>query len=211
MSEDARPPAEPITDARTIRALAHPLRLRILDVLGEHGPLTATQVSDHVSESPQSCSFHLRTLAKYGYVEDAGGGQGRNRPWKVSDRTTYFRPVDADPETVEAIESAQAVIDASYQEHVRGWRRRARQAPRVWQENTFEMAFDTWLTPAEVAQVSAKISAAIRSVVEGRTSKLGQGRVLLHASGFPIGTDLPDSPETSVKNESSDDTAGVER
>jgi DNA-binding transcriptional ArsR family regulator len=190
--DEETPASEPINDARTIRALAHPLRLRILDVLGEYGPLSATQVSEHVAESPQSCSFHLRTLARYGYVEDAGGGEGRNRPWKLSERTTYFRPVDADPETADAITAAQAAIDASFQEHVRTWRRRSSHAPRVWRENTFEMSFETWLTPEEVAQVSAGISAAIRRVVEGRTKQPGrEARVLVHAFGFPIGENLP--------------------
>lgn len=194
MDESERRRPDPITDARTIRALAHPLRLRILDVLGEYGPLSATQVSEHVGESPQSCSFHLRTLARYGYVEDAGGGAGRNRPWKLSERTTYFSPVDADPETADAIAAAQAAIDASYQEQVRTWRRRSSRAPRIWQQNTFEMSYDTWLTPEEVKQVSAGISAAIRSVVEGRSKQPGrEARVLLHASGFPIGQELPDT------------------
>lgn len=194
MPKNERQRPEPITDARTIRALAHPLRLRILDVLGEYGPLSATQVSEHVGESPQSCSFHLRTLARYGYVEDAGGGEGRNRPWKLSERATYFSPVDADPETADAIAAAQAAIDASYQEQVRTWRRRSSRAPRIWQQNTFEMSYDTWLTPEEIKQVSAGISAAIRSVVEGRSKQPGrEARVLLHASGFPIGQDLPDA------------------
>lgn len=195
MADEAPPAPEPMTDARTIRALAHPLRLRILDVLGEYGPLSATQVSEHVAESPQSCSFHLRTLARYGYVEDAGGGQGRNRPWKLSDRATYWTPVDADPETATAIAVAQAAVDAAYQEHVRAWRRRAPSAPRPWQQNSFEMSYETWLTPDELKQVSAEMSAAIRRVVESRTKQPGEARVLLHATGFPIGEELPDTPE----------------
>jgi DNA-binding transcriptional ArsR family regulator len=192
---DHERPAEALTDARTIRALAHPLRLRILDVLGEFGPLSATQVSRHVDGSPQSCSFHLRTLARYGYVEDAGGGQGRNRPWKLSKRTTYWSPVGADAETAAAIAAAQAAVDTARQEHVRTWRRRAPTAPKVWQQSNFEMSFDTWLTPEEMRQVSAGISAAIRSVVDGRTKQPGQARVLLHASGFPIGEELPEVAE----------------
>lgn len=195
MPIDDQPPVEPITDARTIRALAHPLRLKILDALAEHGSLTATQVSEHVAESPQSCSFHLRTLARYGYVEDAGGGEGRNRPWKLTDRTTYFRPADADSETADAIAAVNAAFDASFQEQVRTWRRRAPHAPREWQENTFEMSFDTWLTPDELREVSIGISSAIRAVTEGRTPQPGQARVLLHASGFPIGGDLVGAPK----------------
>lgn len=205
MSDDQPPGSGPITDARTIRALAHPLRLRILDVLGEYGPLSATQVSEHVAESPQSCSFHLRTLARYGYVEDAGGGEGRNRPWKLSDRTTYWTPAGADPETADAIMAAQAAVDAAHQEHVRRWRRRSSQAPRIWQESSFEMSFDTWLTPDELRQFSTKVSAAIRSIVDGRTKQPGQARVLLHASGFPIGDDLPGRSDSDSEPASNTD------
>ncbi len=196
VSSDELDDLAPMTDARTIRALAHPLRLRILDLLSERGSLTATQVGEEVNESPANCSFHLRTLARYGYVEDAGGGEGRNRPWKISDRTTYWTPVDADPVTVDAILVAQAAIDAAHQERIRTWRRRAPAAPRAWQENTFEMSYETWLTPEELRQVSAEISSAIRRVVDGRLKRPGQeARVLLHASGFPVGQQLPDVPE----------------
>lgn len=193
MSEaEGSSPVEPLTDARTIRALAHPLRLRLLDLLAERGPLTATQVSEQVAESPANCSFHLRTLARYGYVEDAGGGEGRNRPWKISNRATYWSPVDADPETADAIAAAQAAVDAAHQERVRTWRRRSPTAPRVWQQSVFEMSYETWLSPAELKQISAEFAAALRRVVGGRTKQPGDARVLLHASGFPVGEELPD-------------------
>jgi DNA-binding transcriptional ArsR family regulator len=70
-----------IDDPRAMRALAHPVRLELLAALSE-GPLTATQCAEHVGESPQSCSYHLRTLAKYGFVEPAAAGNGRERPWR---------------------------------------------------------------------------------------------------------------------------------
>src|SRR5579875_2072487 len=63
-----------ITDARTMRALAHPVRIAIIEVLGLGGPMTATEVGEEIDESPTTCSFHLRQLAKYGFVEEAGGG-----------------------------------------------------------------------------------------------------------------------------------------
>ena len=62
-------PVRDIADARSMRALAHPLRLRLLEYLALRGPLTATQCAELVGESPASCSFHLRQLAKYGFVE----------------------------------------------------------------------------------------------------------------------------------------------
>src|SRR5499427_2293156 len=98
----ARPaPAEPglhkITDARAMRALAHPLRLALLEALMHAGTLTATQASELVAESPANCAFHLRTLAKYGYVVEAGGGKGRERPWRRAHTELHITTEQEDP------------------------------------------------------------------------------------------------------------------
>ena len=87
-AEDVPRPERPsldtreVTDPRELRALAHPVRLALLEVLAVEGALTATQAGELIGESPTTCSFHFRQLAKYGFVEEAGGGAGRNRPWK---------------------------------------------------------------------------------------------------------------------------------
>jgi DNA-binding transcriptional ArsR family regulator len=70
-----------ITDPRAMRALAHPVRLDLLAALSD-GPLTATQCAERVGQSPQSCSYHLRTLAGYGFVEPAEAANGKERPWR---------------------------------------------------------------------------------------------------------------------------------
>ncbi|MBR7832151.1 helix-turn-helix transcriptional regulator [Actinospica durhamensis] len=71
------------SDPRELRALAHPTRLALYEALGVHGSLTATQASKIVGGSPTSVAYHLRTLAKYGYAEEAGSSDGRERPWKL--------------------------------------------------------------------------------------------------------------------------------
>src|SRR5436305_8556002 len=73
-------PVTRLTDPRALRAMAHPIRLSLIGVLRREGPLTATQAGELIGESSASCSFHLRQLAKYGLVEEAGGGRGRERP-----------------------------------------------------------------------------------------------------------------------------------
>jgi DNA-binding transcriptional ArsR family regulator len=74
-----------ISDPKAIRALAHPLRLDLLQVLGASGPATAAQCGRRLGTSQASCSFHLRQLAKYGFVEDAGPGRDRReRQWRVA-------------------------------------------------------------------------------------------------------------------------------
>lgn len=76
-------PIRELTDPFTMRALAHPLRLKLLELLQLRGPLTATECGDELDETPANCSFHLRTLAKHGFVEEAEGGSGRQRPWRA--------------------------------------------------------------------------------------------------------------------------------
>jgi DNA-binding transcriptional ArsR family regulator len=78
-----------ITDPRAMRALAHPVRLDLLAALSD-GPLTATQCAERTGESPQSCSYHLRTLAKHGFVEPAEAGNGKERPWKKAARGLHW-------------------------------------------------------------------------------------------------------------------------
>ncbi|HCU95431.1 MAG TPA: transcriptional regulator [Actinobacteria bacterium] len=110
----AHPPAEPadvggmgvrkITDARAMRALAHPLRLALLEALAHAGTLTATQASELLGESPANCAFHLRTLAKYGYVVEAGGGRGRERPWRRAHTALQISSGQDDPAVAVAAE-----------------------------------------------------------------------------------------------------------
>lgn len=65
-----------------MRALAHPSRLALLQLLREH-PATATECSPLVGESPSACSYHLRALARWGLVEEVGSEDGRERRWRT--------------------------------------------------------------------------------------------------------------------------------
>jgi DNA-binding transcriptional ArsR family regulator len=81
---------EEVRDPRAMRALAHPVRVALLDHLLHAGPATATQCAAVVGESPSACSYHLRTLARYGFVEEAPDGHGRERPWRARRRRLRF-------------------------------------------------------------------------------------------------------------------------
>src|SRR5207237_8415689 len=73
-----------LTDPGALRAIANPTRLRILSRLRLRGPATATECSEAVGESPSSCSYHLRQLARFGFVEEEGEGpDGRERRWRA--------------------------------------------------------------------------------------------------------------------------------
>ena len=62
-----------ISEPSALRALSHPLRLRIIELLEQAGPITATAAAAHFGTTPSNCSFHLRLLAKHGFIEEADG------------------------------------------------------------------------------------------------------------------------------------------
>src|SRR5919107_5857404 len=90
----AVPPAEPsvdVTDPRALKALAHPLRGRLLASLRTDGPSTASRLAEQLGESSGSTSYHLRQLATYGFVEElTDEGNGRDRWWRARPRGTHF-------------------------------------------------------------------------------------------------------------------------
>ncbi len=87
-----------------MRALAHPARLAILRRLQVEGPATATECAEVVGISPSACSYHLRMLAKYGFVVDAPPrGDGRERMWQAPHRGfTVAEPDELTPELADA-------------------------------------------------------------------------------------------------------------
>jgi hypothetical protein len=74
-----------VTDPKMMRALAHQGRIAIWTYLGLHGPATATECAQIAGLSPSACSYHLRTLARYGFVEEDpdSAADGRERPWRA--------------------------------------------------------------------------------------------------------------------------------
>ena len=96
-----------VQDPRALRALAHPLRGRLLGILRLDGPATATQLGYRLGESSGSTSYHLRQLAAYGFVEDMPGeGNGRERWWRALHRSTHWETTDflGDPAAREVVD-----------------------------------------------------------------------------------------------------------
>jgi DNA-binding transcriptional ArsR family regulator len=137
-----------ITDARAMRALAHPVRLDLLGALSD-GPLTATQCAERVGESPQSCSYHLRTLAKHGFVEPAEAANGKERPWKKVARGLHWSG-DSDSEAARALAGTFLARDFRLvQEYLAA-------PPDAWPEPMYSQAV-LRLTPAEGQELSKAI------------------------------------------------------
>ncbi len=137
-----------LTDPRAIRALAHPIRLELLAALGA-GPLTATQCAERVGESPQSCSYHLRTLARHGFVEPAERGNGKERPWqKVARGLHWSGSGDAD--------ASRALSGTFLARDFRLLQEYLAAPPDTWPEPMYTQAV-LRLTPAEAQELSTAI------------------------------------------------------
>jgi DNA-binding transcriptional ArsR family regulator len=161
LDENSTADTREISDPRAMRALAHPVRLALLDALGIHGPLTATEAGEAIGESPTTCSFHLRQLAKYGYVEEAGRGAGRRRPWRLAHVGLRFTDVHDDPATATAASTLDGVMRERRIGRMRaGMDARARH-PREWQEVTGASQFLLHVTPDELRALDDELTALL--------------------------------------------------
>jgi predicted ArsR family transcriptional regulator len=142
-----------------MRALAHPVRLALLDALKLEGPLTATQAGERIGESPTTCSFHLRQLAKYGFVEEAGGGSGRARPWRMSTTGMRFTTEHHDPETRLAAGVLERMLRERELERYRNWVETRSSYPEAWRENALVSESLLWMTIEEMTELNEDLVA----------------------------------------------------
>ncbi|WP_326624858.1 MULTISPECIES: ArsR/SmtB family transcription factor [unclassified Streptomyces] len=83
VSDEQKRVLDPEQDAAALKALTHPLRIRLLGMLRQDGPATASELGVKTGESSASTSYHLRVLAKYAFVSEAEHRDGRERRWQA--------------------------------------------------------------------------------------------------------------------------------
>src|ERR1700744_2841393 len=98
VSDPQHDQARTLTDPRAMRALTHPLRLALIELLWREGSVNATEAAAELGESRAGCSFQLGQPAKLGFVEEVEGVRGRARPWRLSRRGLRVANVHDDPE-----------------------------------------------------------------------------------------------------------------
>src|ERR1700735_5081675 len=107
---EAAPPT--FADPRSIRALAHPARLAIINALATGEELTATQCAELTGLSPSATAYHLNLLERYGFAEPAPQRPARREPpWRATDRRVQ---VDLDSSTAAGATAASAVVAAYF-------------------------------------------------------------------------------------------------
>ena len=146
-----------------MRALSHPVRLALLEVLTLEGePLTATEAGERIGESPTTCSFHLRQLAKYGFVEEAGGGRGRARPWRIKELGFSIDSETLSPAGHAAAETLLGAALTRQLERHTAARRARRSYPDQWRPVVSQNETVWWLTPEEAAAIQEELTSLMQ-------------------------------------------------
>jgi DNA-binding transcriptional ArsR family regulator len=172
------PPPRKATTAEA-RALAHPLRLHLIELLRE-GPSTASRLARDLGESSGSTSYHLRALARAGLIEeDPTPSRGRERWWR---RTEDFILVDFDPEDAEgrALEAKlRAECAALDEEALRRFTLREPDLGVEWRRAAFVGSWNLHLTPDEATEFSLRFTQLLREAVRRREERPPEARRVL--------------------------------
>jgi DNA-binding transcriptional ArsR family regulator len=152
-----------LDDPRALRALAHPARLAILDHLGAAGSATATECGAAVGVTASAASYHLRALARFGLVEEAEGGRGRERPWRSRGLGFSFETASA---TGPAAEAAAMLLSSQLVESGERWTREHVQGesrlPQEWRKASHLANKTLVLTAAEAEELVERLEQVLQ-------------------------------------------------
>lgn len=180
-----------VSDGPTaLRALAHPVRSRLLAELRVHGDATATELAAALGTNTGATSYHLRRLEEVGLVEDTRTGTGRRRVWRAApERGGSFpggdaAPLDADDE--QALDWLALDYLGHFGDRAQGWLRERGTWDAIWQE--------VCGLEDHTVQVTAEQATAMRAelleVLE-RYRRVGQGnpqarRLVVYTCALPV-------------------------
>jgi DNA-binding transcriptional ArsR family regulator len=188
------PGAEPrALDASALKAYAHPLRMRMIRYLADHGSATATELARVTGESTGQTSYHLRQLARHGLIEDdPHRGTGRERWWRPASFSVDAAAHGKDPSTAPAARMVLSAMVEGRAETLERWVS-APEPPREWvtaslhDQRTFE------LTAAELDDLGKALQEVLdryRELSRERrtsgTAPEGAARVRTYVDAFPL-------------------------
>jgi DNA-binding transcriptional ArsR family regulator len=150
-----------VLDARAMRGIAHPLRVRLLAELRMSGPSTATRLGVRLGQSSGATSYHLRQLAAYGFVEEEQREGGRERWWRAVHRSTRLRMAELDRETAELAGGwLRQVVAFNAEQAVRALDELPT-LPASWRGAAAFMDVGLRLDPSEAQQLKDEITAVL--------------------------------------------------
>ncbi|MCP2636780.1 helix-turn-helix domain-containing protein [Microbacterium sp. HD4P20] len=191
-SDSASERADRVLDAGALRALAHPLRVKIYDILSQYGPQTASSLAERLGESSGSTSYHLRALAKHDLIQECvDKGSGRERWWERPAGGVSF----ANPEALKTPSgraASQIVMREFFQlrheQLLQFVDRGVLDENDVWRKGSMISTATARLTPEQSEELAAKIMALIDDVVDNYRNQTGENvrPVTIRADLFPL-------------------------
>jgi len=175
-----------IDDAQLLRALAHPLRIRLIGTLHRDGPATASELARRLGESSGATSYHLRILAKYGFVEDdSERNRGRERWWRAVDEGMEWSIDTDDQGMLEADRALGRQLVAEYTRWIERWYLELPGWDRRWRAAA--NATDQWfeLTPAELRELSDEVLSVLERFSDRRERRDDTERAMVVFYAFP--------------------------
>jgi DNA-binding transcriptional ArsR family regulator len=156
-----------VTDPKSLRVLAHPLRLALLDHLMSFGEQTAAQCAAAVGSTASNCSYHLRALARVGLVERGVSDDGRERPWRSSSTGLEFGPGEAEDSRA-SLAAARAVDELALtrdEELTRRALARHDSQPKQWRAAEAHNSYALRISSSELAQLVGEIDRLVRPYI----------------------------------------------
>jgi predicted ArsR family transcriptional regulator len=148
-----------------------------------------------IGEIPASASFHLRQLAKYGLVEEAAGGRGRERPWQATASFTSWSSAGATPAMAAAAQMLSTVVVERYMEQLLQWLDERPDQPLEWQQAALFGDTPLYLTAAELKQLGEKLGELLDPFLErvGDAGQRPEGARLVTLIQLAFPTDAADA------------------
>ena len=184
-------------DVRSVRGLAHPLRLKMLGILRTDGPATSTTLAARLGLNTGATSYHLRQLASYGFiVEDDERGTGRERWWRAAHATTYFDRTALSGD--EAGEAFLRSIGQIYAERIQRAADEYATLPEAWREASNLSDWVLRLTPDETRRLTGELFDVLtryrrHDPESSEPAPPGAVPVMVQIQAFPRGNALPDA------------------
>ncbi|MCK2218105.1 helix-turn-helix domain-containing protein [Actinomadura sp. ATCC 31491] len=190
-------------DANALKSFAHPLRLRIYELLDQRGPSTATGLAAILGQNTGATSYHLRELARHGMIEIAEGmGRGKEKYWRIVPGGFTYGDTPPDAEAASALEFLLDDLVRQRGAELAKWREAATRAPAEWVAASGFGRRSLRLTTQETAELRDEVLEVLeryRSISDRRDGEaaagheLPMGHVVIHFDVLPLGA-VPDEP-----------------
>jgi DNA-binding transcriptional ArsR family regulator len=185
----------PLTDPKALRAIAHPLRVRLYELLTSEGPATVSQLAEKLGAMVGTVSYHLRQLEAYGYIEAAPelAKSRRETWWRAVPGGLRWSDVALEqaPGGREASDAARRVVFGRQIDRLRSWNEHTDEWDSSWRSAAFSTDMLLTLTPEELEQFGKDVGAVVHRWVEttrdGATpDSSDRQQVFFFAHAFPF-------------------------